>query len=37
MAMVLPAAIMGQALASRIKDLEEKMIEVTEWINILND
>ncbi len=35
--MAIPAAVMDAALASRIKNLEEKMIEVTDWINILND
>jgi uncharacterized protein (DUF3084 family) len=35
--MAIPAAVLDQALASRIKILEEDMIEVKNWINILND
>jgi predicted nucleic acid-binding Zn-ribbon protein len=36
-AMAIPAAIMDQALGSKIKYVEERLIEITEWINILNE
>lgn len=35
--MAIPAYLMDKALASRIKKLEEQMVDVTEWIHILND
>ena len=35
--MAIPAYLMDQSLAKRIKTLEEQMVDVTEWIHILND
>jgi archaellum component FlaC len=35
--MALPAYLMDQSLAKRIKTLEEQMTDVMEWINSSND